>query len=52
MTLTLYYKIGIDAGSTTLKCIVLNEEDKILYSNYERHYSKVREKLIEELENI
>ncbi len=50
--LTLYYKIGIDAGSTTLKCIVLNEEDKILYSNYERHYSKVREKLIEELENI
>ncbi|WP_415275240.1 acyl-CoA dehydratase activase-related protein, partial [Clostridium perfringens] len=38
--------------STTLKCIVLNEEDKILYSNYERHYSKVREKLIEELENI
>ncbi|EGT5619057.1 2-hydroxyglutaryl-CoA dehydratase [Clostridium perfringens] len=48
----MYYKIGIDAGSTTLKCIVLNEEDKILYSNYERHYSKVREKLIEELENI
>lgn len=52
VTLTLYYKIGIDAGSTTLKCIVLNEVDKILYSNYERHYSKVREKLIEELENI
>ena len=52
VTLTLYYKIGIHAGSTTLKCIVLNEEDKILYSNYERHYSKVREKLIEELENI
>lgn len=52
VTLTLYYKIGIDAGSTTLKCIVLNEDDKILYSNYERHYSKVREKLIEELENI
>ncbi len=52
VTLTLYYKIGIDAGSTTLKCIVLNKEDKILYSNYERHYSKVREKLIEELENI
>ncbi|WP_415296460.1 acyl-CoA dehydratase activase-related protein [Clostridium perfringens] len=48
----MYYKIGIDAGSTTLKCIVLNEEDKIFYSNYERHYSKVREKLIEELENI
>ncbi|WP_274292719.1 acyl-CoA dehydratase activase-related protein [Clostridium perfringens] len=48
----MYYKIGIDAGSTTLKCIVLNKEDKILYSNYERHYSKVREKLIEELENI
>ncbi|EGT3616295.1 2-hydroxyglutaryl-CoA dehydratase [Clostridium perfringens] len=48
----MYYKIGIDAGSTTLKCIVLNEEDKVIYSNYERHYSKVREKLIEELESI
>lgn len=48
----MYYKIGIDAGSTTLKCIVLNEEDKIIYSNYERHYSKVREKVIEELERI
>lgn len=48
----MYYKIGIDAGSTTLKCIVLNKEDKVIYSNYERHYSKVREKLIEELENI
>ena len=52
MTLTLYYKIGIDAGSTTLKCIVLNDLDEVIYSNYERHYSKVREKLIEELYNI
>ncbi|WP_300348791.1 acyl-CoA dehydratase activase-related protein [Clostridium sp.] len=48
----MYYKIGIDAGSTTLKCIVLDKDDNVIYSNYERHYSKVREKLIEELENI
>lgn len=48
----MYYKIGIDAGSTTLKCIVLNDLDEVIYSNYERHYSKVREKLIEELYNI
>ncbi|MGG5461775.1 acyl-CoA dehydratase activase-related protein [Clostridium sp. B9] len=48
----MYYKIGIDAGSTTLKCIVLDKGDKVIYSNYERHFSKVREKLIEELNNI
>lgn len=48
----MYYKIGIDAGSTTLKCIVLDKNDYVIYSNYKRHYSKVKEKLIEELESI
>ena len=37
-------KIGIDIGSTTVKVIVLDETDTILYRAYERHFSKVREK--------
>lgn len=43
------YKIGIDIGSTTVKVVVLNPDDKILYRSYERHYSKVREKTCEQL---
>ncbi|MDO5844085.1 MAG: acyl-CoA dehydratase activase [Methanocorpusculum sp.] len=43
------YKIGIDIGSTTVKVVVLDLENKILYRSYERHYSKVREKTCEQL---
>lgn len=45
-------RIGLDVGSTTLKCIVLDEKDNILYANYERHFSKISEKSCELLENI
>ncbi len=41
-------KIGLDIGSTTIKCVVLNEEEKIIYSSYERHFSLIAKK-IEEL---
>ena len=34
--------IGIDAGSTTLKIVVLDAQGNILYKSYERHMSKVR----------
>ncbi len=37
-------KIGLDVGSTTLKCVVLGENDQILFSSYERHYSQIKEK--------
>jgi predicted CoA-substrate-specific enzyme activase len=37
-------KIGIDIGSTTVKVIVLDETDNILFRAYERHFSNVREK--------
>ena len=30
-------RVGIDIGSTTVKVVVLNEEDKELFSSYERH---------------
>ena len=39
-------KIGIDIGSTTIKCIVMDDEANILYSTYERHYSHIKENLL------
>ena len=37
-------RVGLDIGSTTIKCVVLDEHDSILYSTYERHYSHILEK--------
>ena len=45
-------RIGIDVGSTTLKCIVLDEYDNIVFSSYERHYSQITKKTKELLERI
>lgn len=45
-------RIGIDVGSTTLKSIVLDENDNIVFSSYERHYSQINKKTGELLERI
>ncbi len=37
-------RIGMDVGSTTLKCVAIDNNDKIVYKAYERHYSKIAEK--------
>ena len=37
-------KIGLDIGSTTIKCVVLDQEDQILFSDYQRHYSQITQK--------
>ena len=34
-------RVGLDIGSTTIKCVVLGEHDELLYSTYERHYSHI-----------
>ena len=36
-------KIGMDVGSTTLKCVALDDNNNIVYKAYERHYSKIAE---------
>ena len=43
------YKVGIDIGSTTVKVVVLDENNTLLFRSYERHFSKVREKAAEQL---
>ena len=45
-------RIGLDIGSTTIKCVVLDAADKILYSTYERHYSHILEKSEELLRRV
>ena len=37
-------RLGLDIGSTTIKCVVLDENDNIVYSSYERHLSRIAEK--------
>ena len=36
-------RIGVDIGSTTLKCVVLNERGELLYKDYRRHFSRIAE---------
>ncbi len=34
-------RLGLDLGSTTVKCVVIDEKDKIVFSKYERHMSRI-----------
>ena len=45
-------RIGLDIGSTTIKCVVLDEKDAILYACYDRHYSLITQKTRELLTRI
>lgn len=36
-------RAGLDAGSTTVKLVLLNETGQIIFKRYERHLAKVRE---------
>ncbi|HIY06742.1 MAG TPA: 2-hydroxyacyl-CoA dehydratase [Candidatus Evtepia faecigallinarum] len=45
-------RIGIDIGSTTVKVVVLDEQNNLLFRSYERHYSKTRERTCETLRGL
>ena len=38
-------RVGIDIGSTTVKIAVLDDNNNILFSAYERHYANIQETL-------
>ncbi|MBQ3928771.1 MAG: 2-hydroxyacyl-CoA dehydratase [Clostridia bacterium] len=40
-------RIGLDIGSTTVKCVALDENNHILYKTYQRHYSQITSKVSE-----
>ena len=39
------YRLGIDIGSTTVKVAVIDDNNKILFADYERHYANIQETL-------
>ncbi len=39
------YTLGIDIGSTTVKVAILDENENLLFSDYERHYANIQETL-------
>ena len=45
-------RLGLDIGSTTIKCVVLDDNNKLLYSTYERHYSQITTKIGEILTRV
>lgn len=45
-------RLGLDIGSTTIKCVVLDDGNKFIYSTYERHYSQITEKIAEILTTV
>ena len=39
------YTLGIDIGSTTVKIAILDNENEVLFSDYERHFANIQETL-------
>lgn len=37
------YRVGLDIGSTTIKCVVVDQDNKVIHATYERHFSKIAE---------
>ncbi|RDY28387.1 2-hydroxyglutaryl-CoA dehydratase [Romboutsia weinsteinii] len=46
------YHLGVDIGSTTVKIVVLDGSDNIIYKEYKRHYSDVKKSIKEVLEDV
>ncbi|MFC1611109.1 BadF/BadG/BcrA/BcrD ATPase family protein, partial [Myxococcota bacterium] len=45
-------KVAVECGSTTVKTVVLDEDDNILHGTYQKHHSKVFEKSAELMERV
>ncbi len=39
------YKLGIDIGSTTVKIALLDSDDQLVFSDYQRHFANIQETL-------
>jgi len=44
--------IGIDIGAVTIKSVALNEDKKLVFSSYEKHFSEPRKYIVKILNNI
>ena len=45
MNQTNFFTLGIDIGSTTVKIAILDSNQSLLFSDYERHYANIQETL-------
>ena len=45
-------KIGLDIGSTTIKSVVIDENNNIIHKSYDRHYSQITQKTTDILQNL
>ena len=45
MSIKNQYSLGIDIGSTTVKIAILDENNDVLFSDYERHFANIQETL-------
>lgn len=46
------FALGIDVGSTTVKTVILDKNNQVVYSNYQRHFSKIKEAVSGQLKQI
>ena len=46
------FSAGIDVGSTTVKCVLMDEAGKILFSDYRRHEARQMEIVFDYLKHI
>ena len=44
------YTLGIDIGSTTVKIAILDEQEHLMFADYERHFANIQETLADLLE--
>ena len=45
-------RVGFDIGSTTIKCIVIDEKENIIFKKYERHYSEIRSAILKIINDL
>ncbi len=45
-------RIGLDVGSTTMKCVVLDQNQNIIFKDYRRHRSNIKEVAMQFVEDI
>ena len=45
-------KVGIDIGSTTIKCVVMDDDKKVIHKDYSRHFSEISSALINTLTTL
>ena len=45
-------KIGLDIGSTTIKCVVLDQREQMIFQSYQRHYSQITESTVDLLRRL